>query len=505
MTQNHQQQRKKNPVLKWLGTLVIALLFLQSVPVSANEPPRVLTLEEVIELAQTQSPSILSARHTFRAQYWSYRSHRANYLPWLTFTSSPNLNRIINPITLPDGTVSFVQQNNVSTDASFFITQNVALTGGTFTLRSSLSRMDQLTTGTHSYRAQPITLGYRQALFGFNQWRWNQRINPLRFEEAKRRYVEQLESVARSAVTQFFRLVHAQSAVEMAALNLANAEMLFTFAQGRYNLGTITENEMMQHETNKLRAEISVMQDRQSLENAIQGIRAFLGIRDTRPIQVTVDSAIPVFLVNEQEALAHALQNNSDVIVWQRQLLEAEAGVARAQANTGFRADLNMEFGLGQTGPTITDAFRNPREQQFVGISIRVPILDWGEGRGQREMARSNRELVYMNVEQAQINFEMEISQLVRQFNLQSYQLDVAQRMDFTAARRAEIAQQMFLLERTTILDLNNSISERDSARRAYINALQNWWSLYYSLRGVTLFDFRQGIPITEDYQLLIR
>ena len=499
------QQRQKIPAVKRLGILLLTLLLLQSAHLSAQEPPRVLTLQDVIELAQTQSPSILSARHSFRAQYWNYVSHRANYLPALSFRSDPNLNRIINPITLPDGTISFVQQNNISNDASFTITQNVALTGGAFTLRSSLQRMDQLTSGTHSYRAQPILLGYRQALFGFNQLRWDRRIAPLRFEEAKRRYVETLESVARQAVRAFFGVAHAQSGVEMADRNLANADTLFVFAQGRYNIGTITQNDMMQLEISKLRAEISRSEAQMSLENSIQSLRAFLGIRDTRPIEVLVDSAIPLLQVDEQQALMYALQNNSDVISWQRQLLEGDANVARAQANTGFRADLFMEFGLAQTAATLEGAFQNPREQQFVGIGIRIPILDWGQGRGQREMARSQRDLAYMQIEQARVNFEMDISQLVRRFNLQAYQLDVAARVDHTAERRAFIAQQMFLLERSTILELNNSVTERDSARRSYISALQSWWELYYQLRGITLFDFRQQIPITEDYQLLIR
>ena len=48
------------------------------------------------------------------------------------------------------------------------------------------------------------------------------------------------------------------------------------------------------------------------------------------------------------------------------------------------------------------------------------------------------------------------------------------------------------------------SISEKDSARRNYISALYNYWSLYYTLRSMTLYDFERNTILTEDYHLLI-
>lgn len=70
--------------------------------------------------------------------------------------------------------------------------------------------------------------------------------------------------------------------------------------------------------------------------------------------------------------------------------------------------------------------------------------------------------------------------------------------------RRSEVARKLYLLGKSTILDLNASISEKDSARRNYISALYNYWSLYYTLRSMTLYDFERNTILTEDYHLLI-
>jgi hypothetical protein len=49
-----------------------------------------------------------------------------------------------------------------------------------------------------------------------------------------------------------------------------------------------------------------------------------------------------------------------------------------------------------------------------------------------------------------------------------------------------------------SLLDLNEAISERNSARRSYLSAMSTYWSLYYTLRSITGYDFRSGCELTE-------
>ena len=144
-------------------------------------------------------------------------------------------------------------------------------------------------------------------------------------------------------------------------------------------------------------------------------------------------------------------------------------------------------------------------DQQHVSVNISLPILDWGRGKGQVRVARSNRDLVYNQVEQDLTDFELNVRKLVKQFNLQIQRVRIAARTDETAQRRNEVARRLYLLGKSSILDLNASISEKDSARRNYVSTLYNYWSLYYTLRSMTLFDFEHNIKLTEDYNLLIK
>lgn len=79
-----------------LYTLVFA--FLLSIPnrgkaESVPNDSLVLDLQSVIQIAQAQSPSAQSARNSFLSAYWNYRYFRANYLPSITLSSSPYINK----------------------------------------------------------------------------------------------------------------------------------------------------------------------------------------------------------------------------------------------------------------------------------------------------------------------------------------------------------------------------------------------------------------------------
>lgn len=464
-----------------------------------------LTLQQTIRHAQEQSPDAQSARHSFRSSYWNYRYYRANYLPNLTLTSNPYLDRAINKVTLGDGSVKFVEQNLLASDLTLSLTQNVPWTGGTFFVETSAQRIDLFSDNSHSYQTSPVNIGYRQSLFGHNSLKWDRRIEPVRYREARKRYVETLELVAAAATQKFFALATAQSNYEIACTNYANADTLYIYARGRYDIGTISENEMLQLEINKLTEETNRMNARIEVDNAMQELRSYLGIQQDVELKVRIEDFVPDLQIDLNEALMLAAQNSPDIENMQRRRLESESAVSQARANAGLKADIYLRFGLTQTADRWKNAWRNPMDQQYVSLSVSLPILDWGRGKGQVRVAKSNRDLVQTQVEQDKTDFDLNIRKLVKQFNLQAQRVHIAARTDTTAQRRADVARRLYLLGQSTILDLNASITEKDSARRNYVTALYDYWSLYYTLRSLTLYDFGQGRPLEEDLERLIK
>lgn len=478
--------------------LIILTLAIGSLRASGTDTLR-LTLQDVVKLAQQQSPSAQSARNTFLAAYWNYRYYKANYLPSVTLTSTPYINKEMNKITQSDGTAMFIRQDQFGADLTLKVNQNISLTGGSVFLKSSINRLDEFQNGTTAYGTQPLVIGYEQSLFGYNSLKWDKKIEPIRYGEAKKQYSETLEIISATACNHFFSLASAQSELEMAHRNFNAADTLYRMARGRYEIGTITENEMLQLEINRLNEETNVMDSQVNLREASQSVRTFLGLEDSTELGLLIPDSVPDFEVPLDSALELALQNSPDPEYYKRIIKESESNLAFAKANARMKADLYVQFGLSQTGADIGQSVNNLMHQEYASISLSLPILDWGRGRGKVKVAKSQLALTQTVAEQGMNDFSQNVEKLVLQFNTQARKVHIASLTDKRSGQRYSVAMRLYVMGRSSILDLMTAVSERNNAKRNFINTMRTYWSLYYTLRSLTAYDFEHNHDITHD------
>jgi outer membrane protein TolC len=457
-----------------------------------------LQLQEVIGMAQMRSPAYLRSKTNYENNYWRYRNFRAGMLPELTaFGVLPNLNRSIEPITLPDGTDAFVNRALATSQANLNLGQNVPLTGGRISLSSSVQRIDLLgaQNGT-SYLGTPVSVSYTQDNLFYNRFRWERQTEPLRFQEAERGFVEELEEIALEATRLYFELLLAEDNYRMAQFNLRNTDTLYRISEGRYTLGKIAENDLLQIELSLLNARNRLAETRLELEMRQQDLKRYLNLSGNEQLALTVPYRTRFFELKPAEALEHARKNRRAVLEFRRRRLEAEQQLAQSRGDNGVRVGINANFGLTQRGNVIGDVYRNPQEQQNVALTLSIPLLNWGVTRSRIRMAEANRDLVEVNVQQEEINFEQEVMLQVMRFNMLKDQLLVAAKADTIAQKRFEVIKERYLIGKISITDLNLAVQEKDLARQAYINMLRTYWQSYYLMRRLTLYDFERREPI---------
>ncbi|MDE5813199.1 MAG: TolC family protein, partial [Muribaculaceae bacterium] len=387
----------------------------------------------------------------------------------------------MNKITQSDGTALFIKQDQFGADLTLNINQNVSVTGGRFFLKSSLNRLDEFQHGTTAYSSQPLVIGYQQSLFGYNSLKWDRKIEPIRYREAKKQYAETLELISATTCNHFFSLASAQTELDMARQNFASADTLYRMAKGRYEIGTITENEMLQLEINRLNEETNVMDAEIILREAQQSIRSFLGLEDYIEIGIAVPDSVPDFEVPLANAMELALSNSPDPEYYNRLVKQSESNLAYAKANSRLKADLYVQFGLSQTGKDIGQSLSNLMHQEYASVTLSVPILDWGRGRGKVKEAKSQLALAETTADQGMNDFRQNVEKLVMQFNMQARKVNIASLTDRRATQRHSVAMKLFVMGRIGILDLMSAISEKNNARRGVINTMRTYWSLYYT------------------------
>ena len=497
-----------NKILRMKNLFFLSLtgLLLFSGQYAESQEYRRLTFEEVIRLSEEQSPNALMAKHRFRASYWQYRTFEAEYRPSLTLTGttpfySTAFERVWNSVL---ERWDYKSTNVLRNIGSLSLSQNIGLTGGTISLNSDLTLENDFENDTRKYISVPVSIGLNQPLFRYNSLRWQKKTEPLKYEAAKKTYLSNIEGVHQQAVMNFFSLATAQINKQISEMNYANADTLYRIARGRYNLGTIAEDELLQMQLSWLNAETARKEAEMNLRDREIRLRSFLGFNETVRIELIIPTDIPDLQVSVKEVLDLALASNPEILNQQLTLLTAQSSVAQAKAEKGLNANLIASFGLRDQDPDFALAYSQSNQQQNIRVGFTMPILDWGLGRGRYRMAQSSLELATVQAQQALIDFEQNLMLDVEQFNLQANQVAIAAKSDTVAMKRYEVTKQRFLIGKIAVLDLQDADTKKDQNRRAYVQSLQNYWNYYYNIRRLALYDFVNKRPLETEYDRLL-
>ena len=472
-----------------MNRLIISTLFICLSYGALSQNTGQYTLGEVILMARNQSPSSKQAETRLENRYWQYRLFKSNYNPQLALSGNlPGYNRDFLSNRLDDGTIVFQDREQINSSLNLGLNQPIALTGGNLSVNSGLNYFRDIEQDLRRFNTTAVNVRLDQPLFAFNDLRWDKRTEPLRYEESRRSYVEEMEFISRQAAGRFFDYLDAQINYEIAQFNLLNNDTIYKIEEGRYNIGTTSKDKLLQVELQLLRSQQDVAQALLDLQTASQELRAYLGINDTDTLLLSVPDGIPEFSIGMQDALTYAKMNRADYIAFERQRIEANREVAEARGQR-FQVNLTASYGLNAASDDLDLAYTDPNQQQRLDVGLVIPILDWGRNKARMQTALANQELTNYVIDQDIQNFEQEIITLVRRFEVLRNQLVISKKSDEVATERYLVAQNRYLTGKVDITNLNIALSEKDEAKRSYVSALRDFWQAYFDLRRLTLYD----------------
>ena len=490
------------------GVALAACLAANSLCAAQVVAPRTLNMQQVVELAQKNSISSMSNRNTFVASYWSYRSYRAQLLPSLSLNAGlANFNRSL--IQLQDyatGAISYRAQYNMTNDVSLNFRQNIPWTGGAVTLSTSLQRLDQYSPARMTtYYAQPVYLTYTQSLWGFNQFKWSKETEPKQYEIAKRQYIENMEQLSQNTISLFWSCVSAKENYERAVKSFEEGKRLFEAGQTRFAMGTITRDQLMQIEVRVLNDSLTVSNSRVNLRTNMNRLCSYIGYQENTELNLIIDYEIPDVTLDYDDVLERALQNSSFNLRQEVQYSQADESVARAKANRGLSASLSTRFGMSGSADRLGDTFVQLKDQEVIGVSLTIPILDWGQGRGRVRMAQAQAETTRNQLEQSMIDYRQDLYTQVMQFNDQRSQCEIAKRAADLADESYELALRNFGSGSMTMSQLDQLKDKRDQAVSSYLSKVAGFWSSYFGIRRATLYDYISGTDISAEFDKMVR
>lgn len=482
---------------------VVFVLMLWGLTANAQQ----LTLGNAITIAQENSYDMQLAKLSFMSKYWVYRSFLADQLPSINLSGELGGfdHSLVAVRNYDNGQIAYVNNNSLSNMLMLSVDQKIAATGGTVSLQSYLYSLNQFTYDETTFNTQPLRISYTQPIRSFNSLKWNKKTMPIDYQIAQKNYLSAMQQVTIQVTTLFFNVLAAQSDYKQSIETVKDREQLFDMAKKRLELGTTTKSEVLQMELSLLNARVAANNNKLTLDDRKYQFFSYLRVTDYKNAELIPPYTVPDIFLSMDDVLRKAIENSSHTLEQKQMMLEAEKGLAQAKAGRGIQLTLHGEVGFTQSAKTFANAYRRLNDNEIIGLTLSLPIFDWGVSKGRIRMAQAELELAKTKNEQTHLDYVQELKKKVMQFNTQPQQCKNALRAQEIAEERYEITKKRFETGSVTVTELNTAQQELESAKMQYISLLQTFWTDYYGLQKSTLYDWINHSDIHVDFEKLIK
>ncbi len=487
----------------FLLCLLFALLFtslpsfVTSSAQDAAERKLLLTLDETLELAQSNSHEARISRWSYVNARWEYSLFQSSYLPALALGgNAPGFLRSFDNIVQDNGTLNFIEQRRTFSTFGFTLSQRIPQTGGTLSLYSGLNYLDQQGRfSSTEWQSTPLSVSLTQPLFQYNFMKWQRRLEPLRFELASRFYTQEIAELDVEITDRFFAVYDAQKSIEIASFNVAVNDTIFTLSQGRFDIGRIAENDLLQSELQLINAQTGLSNAQIEYERALRDLKIALDLPLDVDVEVLPPVEIPEIVMDPALAVELARRNRPAFLDLELQELQAQQNVDQARKGQ-IGINMTASYGLNQNSDEFSNLYVDPLDQQRFNITFDIPLFQWGAQRARVNAALSEQDRIQEERQLLEKQLDQIVFFQVRQLQLLQQQVEAAAQADTIATRRFEVARNRYLVGNIDITELFNAQREKDEANRSYILTLRQFWTSLYRLRQLTLYDITSNEPL---------
>ena len=205
---------------------------------------------------------------------------------------------------------------------------------------------------------------------------------------------------------------------------------------------------------------------------------------------IVAPDSIPNVDADAELAVKEALRNSSVMEQGTLDDVQSKRLLSAAKLSNQFNASVRATFGFNQTASAFNEAYQSPLGRQALSVSVSLPMMQWGAGHADVEAAKADEQ-------RTASNNKVRRDALVEDARFSALQLQQAQRnilisakADTVAEKQFDVARNRYIIGKITNTDLYTAQTEKDAAVLAYVQALRSYWTAYYHLRRVTLYDF---------------
>ncbi len=463
-----------------------------------------LDLNKSIEIASDSSLQAFINQNLYLSSYWQFRSFKAGRLPSVSLKITPlQYNRdFIKRYDSEQNIDMYRQQQSLYSSGNLSVSQNFDLTGGTFFIDSELGYMRNFGDNKYTqFTTVPIRIGYYQSLFGFNSFKWEKKIEPLKYTKAEKQFLYSREQISESVIDYFFSLAMAQLEYDMAVETVNSSDTLYQIGLKRQEIASISQADLLTLKLDLVNARNTLTNAQINMKRSMFSFVSYLNLESETTLNLELPDKPGKILISPELALEYARQNNPDYFSYKQQILEAEREVDRTRKSSNFDASISASIGFNQASDNFRGAYIDPLQQDLISIGLTIPILDWGVRKGRANMAKNDLNVTKLSIRQKELALEQDIIMTVNDFNIQQSQIASAEEALDLAILAYNTTKERFIIGKADLNSLTLALQRQNSAQRNYISSLHSYWLSYYKLRRLTLYDFIEKKVLALDFE----
>ncbi|MDD2244890.1 MAG: TolC family protein [Dysgonamonadaceae bacterium] len=483
--------------------LAISFVFIYSFLLQ-SQSTYTLTLEESIEIAKKKSYSMLRLNEDLKIAEFNLKSATSRLKTHIDMTiGAPQYNETIESWNDTTGITYYYPVKDLGYSGVMTINQPLPTDGNIF-ISNMLSSSDNLKSNFRSSRLRS-RIGFNQPLhsfYAYNSIKSTLKRAELDFERSNKQYKREELNLIYQVSSSYYNLLSLQKSTEIASLDLERQMDAYEISKNKYAAGLIREVDALQMEVDLAEAQnnhdISVLNE-VSAKNAFIEL---LGLSLDDSVILSNEMNYQVVIIDPEQAVDLALKNRLEVREQEIQIELQKLSIKQQRANGLIRGSVDAYFeraGMDHQAnisfmQSIKNSYNNLTERNSsygIGLSVTIPILDWGENRALVRAAESRLKQYNYRKEEVEREIETEVKNLIASINSNLKRLQVLEKNVLVAEKSFEITRQRFS---DGDIDSQSLALERNRLNNAYTSHLRAYINYQLSLADLmrkTFYDFQ--------------
>ncbi len=474
----------------------LSVLLLSVFSLSAQE---LLTLEKTLEIAFEHSPALVQSKISLEQQKLNLKARKASLKSQFSLDANPFTYSRRNVYDSYNST--WYSSENMSASASLGILQPIKWTDGSIGLYNDFSwqnASNQTSGGKNISYNHNLSLRLEQPLFTYNRTKMQLRELELSLENAQLNFTLQQLNIEKNVTTSFYSVYQSQKDLQIARDEVENQRKNAEIISRKAEAGLVPREEQYQAEVNLAMAEATFNNRQIAFKDAKDRFKLLIGMALGRDFVLLPNIEILPVLVDVEEAVRHGLELRTEIRQQQITVEKNMFTLVRTKSDNEFHGSLSARVGLDALAGKVKNMYDNPTDNEQIGVTLSIPIFDWGAKRARVKSTELGIEATELNFEEERKTIILDIRQVCHRLPVLLNQVEIQRKGVENAERTYNIQLEKYRNGNLSGMELQQYQNQLTQAKRSYTDAIISYKLELLNLKIQTLWDFENNCPFVK-------